>query len=771
MRAPDDRSAERRGDRPGPWGVLGRLAAVIAISAVMGVLAAGMVLPFAGVAGVATRAAAEGAHQLPEEMHFEPLPQRSVFLDRHGTVLATFFEQNRVTIPLARVAPVMRQAIIAIEDHRFYEHGALDLKGTLRALVNNTTGDAVQGGSSITQQMVKMTLLNQAKTPEQQAAVTEKSYRRKLDELRFAIRVEEEHTKNWILQRYLNTAYYGDGAHGIEVAARHYFSRPASKLRLHQAALLAGLVKNPSGYDPTRHPRAAERRRNTVLERMEQLNVITAAEAERARSRGLGLKLSRTPNGCVSSSAAWFCDYARAWLMRDKALGADPRQRRTLLRTGGLTVRTTLAPGMQRAATKSVRRHVDPTDRAIGGLALVEPGTGDVRALAQSRPMGSRSKKGQTFLNYVVPERYGDAGGFQAGSTFKVFVLAAALKQGVGMHAEIDAPPRIAVPIQRYRGCHGQLASDKVWDPANSTSSGTFDLYSGTQLSVNTFFAKLELRTGLCTPYRLAKKMGVGLDDPDNQQVPSFTLGVVGTDPLTMAGAYATFAARGRYCEPRPVKRISTSTGAPLVKFHSSCRRVVSKAVADAVNDVLRGVQEPGGFGHSAGISLRQPSAGKTGTINGHRAVWFVGYTPNMAAAAMIAGANRKGHWVSLNGQVVGGHRIDQAHGSTTAGPVWGDAMHVVQRWLPDKNFHRPPKRVVAGDTVTVPDVMGLPFARAARVLQRAGLLIRVDGAQSRPGKDGAVNLQPVGVVRRLRPGPGSKVASGTELVARLRPS
>ena len=771
MRAPDDHSTERPRDRPGAWGVLGRLAAVVAISAVMGVLAAGLVLPFAGVAGVATRAAAEGAHQLPEEMHFEPLPQRSVFLDRHGKVLATFFEQNRVTIPLAQVAPVMRRAIIAIEDHRFYEHGALDLKGTLRALVNNTTGDAVQGGSSITQQMVKMTLLNQAKTPEQQAAVTEKSYRRKLDELRFAIRVEEERTKNWILQRYLNTAYFGDGAHGIEVAARHYFSRPASKLRLHQAALLAGLVKNPSGYDPTRHPRAAERRRNTVINRMEQLNVVTAAEAERARNRGLGLKLSATPNGCVSSSAAWFCDYVRAWLMRSKALGADPQQRRTLLRTGGLTVRTTLAPAMQRAATKSVRRHVDPTDRAIGGLALVAPGTGKVRALAQSRPMGSRSKLGQTFLNYVVPERYGDAGGFQAGSTFKVFVLAAALKQGVAMHTKIKAPPRIAVPIERYRGCHGHLASDKVWDPANSTSSGQFDLYSGTQLSVNTFFAKLELRTGLCAPYRLAKKMGIALDDPDNQQVPSFTLGVVGTDPLTMAGAYATFAARGKHCEPRPVTRIDTSTGQPLAKFRSSCRRVVSKAVADAVNDVLRGVQEPGGFGHSAGISLRQPSAGKTGTINGHRAVWFVGYTPNMAAAAMIAGANRKGHWVSLNGQVVGGHRIDQAHGSTTAGPVWGDAMHVVQRWLPDKHFHRPAKRVVKGDTVTVPDVMGLPFARAARVLQRAGLLIRVDGAQSRPDKDGAVDLQPVGVVRRLRPGPGSKVASGTELVARLAPS
>ncbi|MGN6575421.1 MAG: transglycosylase domain-containing protein [Nocardioides sp.] len=769
MRAPEDRPGERPGDRPAPWGVLGRLVAVVAVSAVIGVLAAGLVLPFAGVAGVATRAAAQGAHALPEEMQFEPLPQRSVLLDRHGKVLATFFDQNRVTIPLSRVAPVMRQAIIAIEDHRFYEHGALDLKGTLRALVSNSTGDEVQGGSSITQQMVKMTLLNQAKTPEEQAAATEKSYRRKVDELRFAIRVEEEHTKDWILQRYLNTAYYGDGAYGIEVAARHYFSRPAAELRLHQAALLAGLVNNPTAYDPTRHPRAAERRRDTVLTRMQQLGVISAARAERARERGLGLRLTQTPNGCVSTTAAWFCDYARAWLMRDKTLGDDPEQRRTLLRTGGLTVQTTLAPGMQRAADKSVRRHVDPTDRAIGGLALVEPGTGDVRALAQSRPMGGRSRQGQTYLNYVVPERYGDAGGFQAGSTFKVFVLAAALRQGMDMHTEIKAPPQIAVPIERYRGCHGPLDSDKVWDPANSTSSGRFDLYSGTQLSVNTFFAKLELRTGLCTPYRLAKEMGVRLEDPDNEQVPAFTLGVVGTDPLTMAGAYATFAARGRHCEPRPVTRITTSSGKTLAEVPTDCRRVLPRGVADAVNDVLRGVQEPGGFGHSAGIALRQPSAGKTGTIDGHRAVWFVGYTPDLAGAAMIAGANRQGHWVSLNGQVVGGRRISEAHGSTTAGPVWGDAMQAIQRWLPDRDFHRPGKRVVQGDTVTVPDVVGMPFDRAARVLQRAGLLIRVDGAQSRPDEDGVVDLQPVGVVRKLRPKAGREVPSGSELVARLR--
>ncbi len=184
------------------------------------------------------------------------------------------------------------------------------------------------------------------------------------------------------------------------------------------------------------------------------------------------------------------------------------------------------------------------------------------------------------------------------------------------------------IPVHRYRGCHGHLHSSAVWNPHNSTGSGTFNLYKGTQQSVNTFFAKLELRTGVCMPYRLAQRMGVRLTDPNSQQVPSFTLGVVNTDPLTMASAYATFAARGMHCAPRPVTWVRDSAGHTVKRFHKRCERVLTKHQADAVSDVLRGVQEPGGFGYGAGLALRQPSAAKTGTTERHKAVWFIGYTP-----------------------------------------------------------------------------------------------------------------------------------------------
>ena len=686
----------REDGRLGFGGALSRLVSIVLVSALIGALAGAMAIPFIGLAGFTTKSVAKGVENLPATLTTQPLSERSRVLDRRGRLLASFYDQYRIPVPLSKVAPIMRKAQVAIEDSRFYRHGALDVKGTLRAFVTNqTAGGTVQGGSSITQQLVKMTLLGQAKTKEERAAATAETYHRKLRELRYALALEQSHSKNWILQRYLNIAYFGDGVYGVEAASRHYFSRPASRLTLAQAALLAGLVKNPTGYDPTTHASRARTRRAVVLNRMAQLHVISRAEARRAKAGPLGLKITEMRNGCVSSRAPFFCDYVRQYLLHDKALGKTPQERAQLLRNGGLTIRTTLDMRMQKAAVRAVRQHVHPTDRAIGALALVEPGTGKVRAIAQSRPMGRNKKRGETFLNYVVPRKYGNSAGFQAGSTFKAFVLSAAIKQGIPLHTEIKAPPQVKIPVHRYRGCNGHLRSSAVWNPHNSTGSGTFDLIKGTRQSVNTFFAKLELRTGLCMPYHLAKKMGVRLTDPNNQQVPAFTLGVTDTDPLTMAAAYATFPARGLHCAPRAVTKVLDSHRNVLAKFGKDCNRVLTKHQADAVNTVLRGVQEPGGFGYGAGLALRQPSAAKTGTTDSNKAVWFMGYTPNMVAASMIAGANRQGHWTTLNGQVIGGHRVYEAAGSLTAGPMWGDAMKVVQKWLPNKGFHKPPARLV----------------------------------------------------------------------------
>ncbi len=720
--------SERSTRRPEAGRVASHLAVMGAVAVVMGVLTACLAIPFAGLVGVAAKDVSAGMVDLPESLEAKDLSQKTRIYDVNGNLIASLYDQNRINVPLSSISRPMVKAIVAIEDYRFYDHGALDLKGTLRAFITNQArGGSVQGGSSITQQMVKQTLLYQAETDEERAAATEETYARKIRELRYAIAFEKNHTKDWILERYLNIAYFGDGAFGVQAAAVHFFSKNAKDLNLLESATLAGLVKNPVGYDPVDNPERAESRRNVVLDRLAQLGVLTEKKAERLKATPLEetLKIKNSPNGCQQSRAPFFCDYVVNWLLKDPVLGDTPKERRTTLKNGGLTINTTIDLDMQKAADDSVASHVYPTDQAIGGLAMVEPGTGDVRALAQSRPMGKDKAAGQTYLNYVVPKKYGDANGFQAGSTFKVFVLASAINQGIPMSTVINAPEEMNIPDEEFETCDGPYAGDgEGWNVSNSTGSGPFNLYTGTQQSVNTFFAQLEVRTGMCEPLELAADMGVRV--PLEQKVPSWILGVSDSNPLEMAQAYATFAARGLHCEPRPVTEVLDSRGEQLKSFPSECEQVMPGATADAVNDVLRGVIE-GGFGSA--LAIDKPSAGKTGTTQSGRSVWFVGYTPQIAAAAMIAGANDQGQWLELGGQTVGGQYISEASGSGSAGPIWGDAMAAISAKLTYEDFQAPPGDEIAGVLSTVPDVAGQSVEAATATLEAAGFSV-ADGGQ-----------------------------------------
>jgi membrane peptidoglycan carboxypeptidase len=319
---------------------------------------------------------------------------------------------------------------------------------------------------------------------------------------------------------------------------------------------------------------------------------------------------------------------------------------------------------------------------------MVKPGTGAVLAIAQSRPMGRDRKKGETFLNYIVNSKYGDSNGFQAGSTFKMFVMAAALEQGLPASTSFNSPAQVHIPQNEFADCNGPYPSTALWEPHNSTDDGFFNMYQGARLSVNTYFAQLEKKTGLCKPFAMARSMGVELDHPRSERVPSFTLGVADVSPLEMAGAYATVAARGEYCTPQPVTKILNSSGQVFKDYKPKCRQVMKQDTADTINDILHGVMEPGGFGQA--LNIDKESAGKTGTIQNNKAVWFDGYTPELATAAMIAGANSTGTPITLNGQSVGGRYIDVAHGSTVAGPMWALAMRRVQDLIPGTTFHPP---------------------------------------------------------------------------------
>ncbi|PUA82868.1 glycosyl transferase [Nocardioides currus] len=709
---------------------------MVAVSAIMGLLVAGLAIPFAGVVGVAAKDVSKGMVNLPDELEAKELAQKTRIYDVNGNLIASLYDQNRINVGLKQISRKMVEAIVSIEDDRYYKHGALDIRGTIRAFVTNQASGSVQGGSSITQQMVKQTLLNQAETKKEAAAATDDTYARKLRELRYAIAFEKNYSKDWILERYLNIAYFGDGAYGIQSAAQHYFSKNAKNLNYLQSATLAGLVKNPTGYDPTNSPERSLNRRNVVLDRMAQLNVIPTEQADKLKERPLGLKIEKSPNGCQQSAAPFFCDYAVNYLLKDKSLGDTVKDRKRLLQSGGLSIYTTIDLDYQAGADAAVKAHVNPTDNAIGGLAMVEPGTGYVRALAQSRPMGKNKAAGQTYLNYVVPRKYGDANGFQAGSTFKAFVLAAAINQNIPLSESIYSPIKMEIPDSEFETCDGPYYGDGGWNVSNSTGGDqSYNLYTGTQQSVNTFFAQLETETGMCEPIELAQKMGITL--PTAQQVPSWVLGVSDTDPLTMAQAYATFAARGLHCDALPVTQVLKADGSTFKDYGTSCEQVMPGPTADAVNDVLRGVMEPGGFGQNIAPSV--PSAGKTGTNQGNMSVWFVGYTPQVATAAMVAGANELGHWVSLNGQTVGGVGIGEAFGSTVAGPIWGEAMGAVADKLDYEDFQAPAGDEIAGVLTPVPEVFGMSVKEARATLESAGFKASVAGFANSTAPEGSV--------------------------------
>jgi membrane peptidoglycan carboxypeptidase len=674
-------------------------------SILAGLILAAMLVPVTAFAGVTMSRLTQAIIDLPANLADNPAAQTTHVLSSDKKQLAYFYRENRQDVPLAKISPTMLQAILAIEDNRFYSHGALDLKGTIRALANNATSGSTQGGSSITQQLVKLTLVQQARTHAEIAAATEPSVARKIRELKLATQYEKTHSKDEILERYLNIAYYGDGAYGIDAAARHWFSTSAAALTTKQAALLAGVVKNPSYFDPKRAPERATQRRNTVLAVMAEQGKLSPADAQRLMAEPLGLKITAFAAGCSSASnnAAFACDYVRRFLLQEPALGQTVAERAAVLERGGLTIESSIDPLMQRAIHAAVTSTVAPTDRAIGALALVEPGTGKVRGVAQSRPMGRDLDAGQSYINFAVPTTYGDSAGFQAGSTFKLFTTAAALKKGIKVSKTYNAAKHITIPGRTFRTCTGGVIVDP-WPVTNSTVSGKMNMYKGLRKSVNTYYAQLERETGLCNVVQTAQSMGIVV--PDRDQVGPFTLGVTDVSPLTMAAAYAVPASGGIYCTPQPVDRILDMKGQVVKTYTKRCRRVLPPKIAAQINDILEGLQRPGGFGYANGTGLSIPSAAKTGTTNSNRAVWYIGYTPRLVAASMIAGADDKGRPRSLAGATLQGKPISfsQVGGSSLAGPMWKKAMGIIAARLPPTDFAPPPKDKPDADDPDNPD-------------------------------------------------------------------
>jgi membrane peptidoglycan carboxypeptidase len=672
--------------------VLGRL---VTFAAVGGVLAAAMVLPVVAATGVLVRNQADKFTTL--SLTTQGLPQRSEILDSDGHLLAyvygvdvpytgvkggivKYFGLDRQPVTYPQISPNMVNALVGIEDSRYWQHGAIDLRGTIRAAVNDLQHKPVQGGSTIAQQYVKNILLLQAEAaanfPAEQPAPAD-TLNRKLNELRMAVAAEHQQSKQDILAGYLNNAYFGYNAYGIETAAETYFGTTASKLTVTQAATLAGIVENPTQYDPILHPGVSLERRNTVLARMAQTNNgLNAAQAAVDEAKPLGLKVSEPQSGCEASSvgtAGFFCQYVEEIFLHDAAYGTTPMARAKLLSTGGLKIYTTLNPQDQKAAYNAVNYVVPASSGTYNPghnadtEAMVKPGTGQIEALSEDRPYGTN--RGQTEIDYAVNTEYGGSAGVQTGSSSKLFTLITALNQGVPFGFQLTVPGTTVVtgytdcqgaPAGVYQGQAGAYNVSNAEGPGKSTDS----LYTGTTNSINVFYAQLEKKVGLCNVVHTAVALGMTRADgtsllkPDGSQdsadnIPSFTLGSVNVAPLSMAAAYATVAARGIYCAPVAINKIDTDTGGTLTVPSAGCHRALSSSTADAVNYILQGVLTSGTANNIGGLAGRE-AAGKTGTSNvanndGTPYAAFAGYTPSLAGYVSVFNP------VSPTGDTMGG--------------------------------------------------------------------------------------------------------------------
>jgi membrane peptidoglycan carboxypeptidase len=372
----------------------------VVVSVIGGLLAAGLVVPMASLVASGGVAAADSLKSLPAELETPPQAERSRLLNADGSVLTYFYDENRIYRTLDKIAPIMRQAQVDIEDTRFYDHGAIDLYGTLRALARTSQGNT-QGGSTITQQYVRLVQVEAANAKDDavaRTAATENSVARKVREMRYSVAVEQRMTKDEILEAYLNISYYGAGAYGVEAAARRYFGHSASELTLPESAMLAGMVRNPNLTNPLKHPEEALERRNNVLDRMAEIGTITAAEAAEAKATEIDTSKGREVKlGCQNANFPFICDYALRTLLQAPSLGSTVAEREERIMSGGLTIRTMIDPTAQRKAEKTISSFISGKDPVVAVIVMLEPGTGQIIAMAQNRQkMGTNQKKGET---------------------------------------------------------------------------------------------------------------------------------------------------------------------------------------------------------------------------------------------------------------------------------------------------------------------------------------------------------------------------------------
>ncbi|PVE17429.1 transglycosylase domain-containing protein [Arthrobacter sp. Bz4] len=705
---------------------LGKMIAFLGISALSGVLAAGLLVPVAAATGTGASASIQFFEELPAELERGALAQPSRILASDGTLIATLYEENRQPVTLDQVSPNMVNALLAIEDARFYEHGGVDLQGIMSAVVSNVSSDTTRGASTITQQYVNNVLID-ASLQSGDGSVTfsgGKTLGDKLREAKLAIAVEKELSKDEILEGYMNIVPFTGTTYGVQAASRYFFNVEAADLNIQQAALLAGVVNGPTFYSPELNPERSLERRNLVLGAMLSNSHITQEEYDAAVATDLGLDITPTLSGCVGAEQApYFCDYVTHLILNDPAYGESLEARQDTLYRAGLTITTTLDPVAQTAAQTAINETAgrETTDPSVGhSMVSMEPGTGDILVMAQNTRYMPGTEPGDSVLNFNVDQYsggdpnqpLGGVGGFQPGSTFKPFIVAAWLEDGRALNTTIDGRKRIYPQFDEWEAsCYPDgkyvLPDEDGYEPQNygDINYGSYTVLEGLAQSYNTITMETARQIDLCMPFQIAADLGIHdgkSADGDYTPLTVSPSALIGggseVSPISMATAYAALGAEGMTCEPRALTEVVAVDGTSFPVPEAACEQAIPEELARGVNYATEAVMERGSgqlleFGDI-------PMAGKTGTNDARSQTWFMGYNSGMATATWLG--NWKANSVSLGELQIGGQIYPEIDGSFIAAPSWERFMQQIPGLHSGEPFTDPPQRMLNAQRPTI---------------------------------------------------------------------